>query len=360
MALASLVPAARSLTGVSGAPRNPRTTLDERLGSSLEAGLRAAASVRPRPLQLVEQRAGVLPAPVEDAGAAAVAGRVVLAGGLTASDVSTRDVVIVQGRSRRRRGGLPVAQHDAPAVALGRFVYLFGGGDGIRQLDHVLRIDPESGAVTAAGSLPAASSDAAAAAVGPAAYVVGGYTGQRWLDTIVAFRPRQPARVVAHLPVAVRYAAVAAVGGAIVIAGGSLPDGTASRGRLPLRPAHAGVVRRIGSLPVADDPRRGGHARRAGGHRRRPRRRVGTPTAADRAIDPRARPRRLRRAASHRPQRPRGGHRRRTDRARRRRAPGAGVTAAIGWLVPRAAAASAAAPPHPRWRTSTPPTPPGS
>jgi hypothetical protein len=49
--------------------------------------------------------------------------------------------------------------------------------------------------------------------MGGTAYVVGGYTGSRWLDTIVAWRPGLPARVVAHLPFPLRYAAVATEGG---------------------------------------------------------------------------------------------------------------------------------------------------
>ena len=55
---------------------------------------------------------------------------------------------------------------------------------------------------------------------------VGGYTGARWLNTIVAWRPGSPARIVATLPETLRYAAVAAVGRAIVIAGGSLENFT--------------------------------------------------------------------------------------------------------------------------------------
>ena len=55
------------------------------------------------------------------------------------------------------------------------------------------------------------------------------YTGTRWLDSIVAWRPGSAPRVVGHMPTPVRYAAVAADGGTLVIAGGSMPDGTASR-----------------------------------------------------------------------------------------------------------------------------------
>ena len=75
--------------------------------------------------------------------------------------------------------------------------------------DHARRPRRRRGA-TVVAHLPAPSSDQSAAAIGGTAYVVGGFTGSRWLDTIVAWRPGAPARVVAHLPFALRYAAVAA------------------------------------------------------------------------------------------------------------------------------------------------------
>src|SRR5207253_1388986 len=87
-------------------------------------------------------------------------------------------------------------------------------------------------------------------AVGDTAYIVGGYTGTKWLDTIVAWKPGGRAHVVARLPMPVRYAAVAAAGGRVVIAGGSLPSGTASRDVYSFDP-RSGAVRRIGVLPAA-------------------------------------------------------------------------------------------------------------
>ena len=104
--------------------------------------------------------------------------------------------------------------------------------------------------MTAVGRLPAASSDASAATIGSTAYVVGGYTGTRWLDTIVAVRLGGGSRIVAHLPVGLRYAAVAAVGASLVIAGGSLPDGSASRAVYRFDPGRR-LVTRVASLPVA-------------------------------------------------------------------------------------------------------------
>ena len=57
----------------------------------------------------------------------------------------------------RAAGALPVALHDAAAVRLGRSVYLFGGGDGVRQLDAILRVPLGGGSATPAGRLPAPS-----------------------------------------------------------------------------------------------------------------------------------------------------------------------------------------------------------
>jgi DNA-binding beta-propeller fold protein YncE len=210
---------------------------------------RATHRSRPqRPVTLAARPAGALPAPLQDAAAAASGGAAVLLGGLDAADTSTDGVVVVRGGRGDVRGRLPGALHDAAAAALGRSVYLFGGGNGVAQLDSITRVDPSTGQAEAAGRLPAASSDSAAAAVGGTAYVVGGYTGSRWLDTIVAWRPGAAPRIAARLPVPLRYAAVAAADGLVVIAGGSTPAGTASRAVLAFDP-RTGRIRRVGTLP---------------------------------------------------------------------------------------------------------------
>ena len=65
-------------------------------GASIDVRAWSAAS---GPLRLVERRIGTLPAPLEDPGAAAVGSRVVLAGGLTAQDTSTGNVIALLGGS---------------------------------------------------------------------------------------------------------------------------------------------------------------------------------------------------------------------------------------------------------------------
>jgi N-acetylneuraminic acid mutarotase len=79
--------------------------------------------------------------------------------------------------------------------------------------------------------------------------VVGGYTVSAPLRTIVAFRPGAATRVVGMLPRPLRYAAVAAVDGRVLVAGGTSGT-TAERAILSFDP-QSGVVREIGLLRQA-------------------------------------------------------------------------------------------------------------
>ena len=223
-------------------------------GASVTATTTPVVATRvraPRPAirTLAEHVTGSLPEPLQDPSAAVVGRRVVLLGGLTAADTSSDGVVSASAGGGRTIGRLPSARHDTAAATIGRNVYLFGGGNGVAQLADILRVDPATGGATLVGHLPAASSDSSAAAIDGTAYVVGGYTGTRWLDTIVAWRPGSPPHVVAHLPDTLRYAAVAASGGRLVIAGGSLENGTASSAVLAYTPA-SGRVMQLGKLPA--------------------------------------------------------------------------------------------------------------
>jgi YVTN family beta-propeller protein len=65
----------------------------------------------------------------------------------------------------------------------------------------------------------------------------------------VAWRPGAAARVVGRLPTPLRYAGAAAADGQLVVAGGSMPNGSASRAVLAFDPA-THHVRRLGRLPA--------------------------------------------------------------------------------------------------------------
>ncbi|HET8893802.1 MAG TPA: YncE family protein [Gaiellaceae bacterium] len=205
-----------------------------------------AKSAPPRGLAPVA--GGTLGSPLQDAAAVAYRGGAVLVGGLTAADTSASSVLTAGAGPTRQIGTIPTGVHDSAAVLIGSRVYLFGGGTATGQLDTILSIDPRSGAVQPVGRLPARSSDQSAAAIGGTAYVVGGYTGTRWFDSIVAWKPGGAAHVVARLPAPVRYSAVTAVNGRLLIAGGSLPNGTASAAVYEYMPGAAVV--RIGRLPA--------------------------------------------------------------------------------------------------------------
>jgi YVTN family beta-propeller protein len=199
--------------------------------------------------RLMEHPAGRLPFAIQDPAAVPLAGGgIALFAGLSAADTSLSEAIVVRRGRNRSIGHLPFAIHDAPGIRLGGAAYVFGGGDGIRQLAGITRVDLATGSTAVAGTLPAASSDSSATAVGATAYIIGGYTGTRWLDTVVAWRPGRSARVVAHLPFPVRYAAVTQVGGTVVILGGSLEDGSASSAVLTFDPATR-TVRRLATLP---------------------------------------------------------------------------------------------------------------
>src|SRR5438132_3953790 len=93
-----------------------------------------------RPTPIHELSTGSLAAPVQDAAAAGLGGtRVLLLGGLNAADVSIDTVALVPGRHAPLLGRLPVALHDSAARPLGRTVYLFGGGNGLRTRDAIRR-----------------------------------------------------------------------------------------------------------------------------------------------------------------------------------------------------------------------------
>jgi YVTN family beta-propeller protein len=227
----------------------PKPTSGGRSASVATTTRTTRRHTKPAVVRLVERQTGDLPAPVQDAAAASSGSDLVLLGGLTSADTSTNRILIARPAGARNSGALPTALHDAAAVELGSSTYLFGGGDGIRQLDAIVRVEAATGATADVGRLPSPSSDQAGAEIAGTAYVVGGYTGSRWLDTIVAWRPGMSARIVAHLPTPVRYAAVTAVGDRLLIAGGSLPNGTASDAVLAYLPAQRRVVR-IGRLPA--------------------------------------------------------------------------------------------------------------
>ena len=199
------------------------------------------------PVTLAFRHLYSLPAPLRDPAFAALSGsQFMLAGGLSAADTSTNEVDIADLHHIVHSGTLPGAQHDAAAAGLPQGGFVFGGGN-LTEFDHILKVDPATASVATAGRLPSPSSDVAVTQVGATAYVVGGYNGTSFLNTVLAFTPGHGVRVVGHLPVGLRYAAVTPGPiGQILVIGGTTPTGT-SRAVYIFNPAtgHSRVLARL-------------------------------------------------------------------------------------------------------------------
>ncbi len=190
---------------------------------TVQTATRSPASAAPLGAQrLVPVPAGALDSAVQDAAATTFGGGAVLLGGLTAADTSRDDIVTVTRAGSRRVGRLPTALHDSAAVALGRLVYLFGGGTATAQIDTIVRVDPATGAAEAIGHLPSGSSDQSAAGIGGTAYIVGGYTGGTWLNNAVYEYVPAAGRVfrLGRLPAPTTHAAAATLGSIAYVIGG--------------------------------------------------------------------------------------------------------------------------------------------
>jgi hypothetical protein len=164
-----------------------------------------------------------LAAPVQDAAVTRLGDRVYAFGGLDAAGASTATISVLRGSTVRSAGRLPVPIHDAAAASSpsGR-VYVMGGGQ-FASASGIARFDPATARTRIVGAFPTPLSDLAVATVGATNYVVGGYTGLRWSNRIYAVRDARVRQV--GVLRSGRYAAVAALGNAVVIAGGRTQTG---------------------------------------------------------------------------------------------------------------------------------------
>ena len=179
-----------------------------------------------------------------------------LLGGIDSAGSGTSGIGTITSISTTVVGILPVTLFAAAAVTIGDHEYIFGGATGTAASPKpelgILSYDPLSSnpTVTEIAHLPSENYGLGAAAIGSTVYIVGGDDGKNALDTIVAWHPGGTATVQQPLPVALRYAAVAAVDGRIVIAGGLLANNTASRSVYLYNPVTHTVSTLRAELPV--------------------------------------------------------------------------------------------------------------
>ena len=191
-----------------------------------------------------------LPFVVERAAGAVIGDTGYLLGGLTPGDVSIPSILSldIETGAVNRIGSLPIAAHDAAAVSVAGQILLFGGSGAAGDL--VQRFDPAARTVSTIGHLPRPLSDLGTAVIGNNVFVVGGYDGARARREILETTDGRSFRVAATLPEGSRYAAVAAAGSSLLVAGGQTDSASASRSVLLVDPA-SGSVRLLADLPVA-------------------------------------------------------------------------------------------------------------
>jgi len=190
-----------------------------------------AAAKRP----LVAAESGLLPwhmpVPISrEVVAAGSGGRLVVLGGLRPGGGTTSGVYGVSTGNGRTRyvGALNTAVHDAAVAVIGGRAVVFGGGSTstISTVQSFSLRGTSSGRSGAQlGSMPNPRSDATAVTVGQTTFVVGGYDGTRPDANVLATTDGRKFKPIAKLPVAVRYPAVAALGGQIYVFGGQAIGG---------------------------------------------------------------------------------------------------------------------------------------
>jgi N-acetylneuraminic acid mutarotase len=166
---------------------------------------------------------GRLPQKLSRASAVTLNGRLLLLGGLADTGSVASVLQIDPGNGNVQPvGSLAVATHDAAAAALGSTIYLFGGGEAV-SLDTVQAY--ANGHASVVGHLPEPRSDGVAVTVSGRIYIVGGFNGRVVLHDVLATTDGATFLVIAHLPVAVRYPAVAVEGTTIYLIGGQTANG---------------------------------------------------------------------------------------------------------------------------------------
>ena len=172
------------------------------------------------------------------------------AGGLSDAGVSTGTVFRYSpGAGARASTPLPSPIHDAAAAVLGDRVLVFGGGVS-EGSDRIVQLLP--GRPRLIGTLPQALSDLVAAQIGNTDYVAGGWNGVATNRDIYAVGADVRLRTVARLPTGVRYPAVGALAGKLVVAGGELTSGDPTARVWSFDPATGGVAA-LPSLPAPID-----------------------------------------------------------------------------------------------------------
>jgi hypothetical protein len=188
---------------------------------------------------------GRLPEKLSRSSAVAVGGHLLVLGGLSdAGSVASVLQVNPATGAVQPAGSLAIATHDAAAATLGSTVYLFGGGESVTIATVQAFGGGREGVV---GNLPEPRSDGVAANVNGRIYILGGFNGRVILHDVLMTSDGTTFQVVAHLPVAVRYPAMAVVGTTIYLIGGQGAAGPTTA--IQAIDVAAGTAKEVAHLP---------------------------------------------------------------------------------------------------------------
>jgi len=169
-------------------------------------------------------------------------------GGLTSGSATTPGVIRIDPTTgaSTAAGSLVDPVHDAAGAVVGGRDVVFGGG-AAKVVATVQAVTPP-GSVIRLGALPAPRADLAAATVDGKTVLVGGYDGTTWSADVLATTDGAHFSTVAALPQPVRYPAVAAVGHVVYVIGGELPGGRGDATTIQAVDPGAGSARVVGQL----------------------------------------------------------------------------------------------------------------
>jgi outer membrane protein assembly factor BamB len=170
-----------------------------------------------------------LPVALSRLNAVSLGNRIIIAGGLNAQQTTTAQVSSFDlgAGSMTPIGTLPIAVHDSGGGALGAAAFVVGGGSAASS-DAVQEVRADGTAVTV-GHLPQVRSDDSVAVAASVLYVAGGYDGTRELPGVLATTDGVTFRQVGQLGETVRYGSVYASASALWVFGGehqgtTIPD----------------------------------------------------------------------------------------------------------------------------------------
>jgi Kelch motif len=207
-----------------------------------------AAQQRPAPRIVTKLEPYRLPTAVSGEAVTERSGELLVLGGLDSLDSSTSEIVVLPGGLHPRpAGALSEAKHDLAAVQLAGRTLVLGGGS-TSELDAAEALSTQNSG-TRVGTLPSARSDLSAVAVGGAAYVLGGYAGSEPIADVLRTTDGSRYAAIGRLPVPFRYAAAVVFGTKIYTFGGELASGE-DTGAIQQIDTQTGTARVIGQLPT--------------------------------------------------------------------------------------------------------------